>query len=177
MTPRRIARNFASAASTRCLPSAGQNTAVVWANSAGLSNVLMRGFTTSVVFAFAFELRANITKRFSNSVAPSSAGASSDGRSSLFESASKVSKWQLDFEKEAIAVADNPSDGKGRETHPLTLSTTTHRRRFTNGRKRTDSCRTSPIAERQLRPKICHTRCSMERPLRPKRTAVDVMRA
>ncbi len=50
----------------------------------------MRGFITSVVFAFASNVGPTFTKHFSNSVAPSSAGTSSDGRSSLFESVSKV---------------------------------------------------------------------------------------
>jgi len=48
----------------------------------------MRGFTTSVVFVFGSNIAPTFTKHFSNSVALSSAGTSSDGRSSLFESVS-----------------------------------------------------------------------------------------
>ncbi|VVE84543.1 hypothetical protein PSP31121_04804 [Pandoraea sputorum] len=71
-------------------PGAGQNTAVAWANSAGLSNVLMRGFTTFAVFAFASNVGLTFTRHSSNSAVLSSARTSSGALSRLFETVSKL---------------------------------------------------------------------------------------
>ncbi len=43
--------------------------AVIWVNSAALSNVLMRGFTTSVVFAFASNVGLTFMTPSSNAAA------------------------------------------------------------------------------------------------------------